>query len=286
MSEHSEPVASVVIPAHNAADTLGRQLEALAQQVGTGPLEVIVVDNRSTDTTAAIALTFLDRLPLLRVVRADERAGPSYARNVGVAAAGTDRILFCDADDIVDRSWASHLLAGLTDADLVSGRSRWVDERGVFLHDDPPWGPALGFLPSFGTNNAAIRRDVFDDLGGFDETLPTAEDLDLAWRLQLAGHTMVKTSDAVVDYYQRGGPREILRREFRHGRGTPEIYLRYRSRGMPRSSTSIACKAWVMFILRAPFVWTNRLARRFWLQRVGTRSGRLWGSITRRTLYL
>lgn len=286
MIEHTEPVASVVIPAYNAADTLGRQLEALAEQVDTGPLEVIVVDNRSTDATAAVALAFLDRLPLLRVVRADERAGPSYARNVGVAAAGTDRILFCDADDVVAQSWAYHLLAGLTDADLVCGHSRWVDERGAFLYDDPPWGPALGFLRSFGTSNAAIGRGAFDDVGGFDESLATAEDLDLAWRFQLAGKTLARAEGAVIDYYQRGGPREILRREFRHGRGTVEIYRRYRSRGMPRSSTSTACKAWVMFALRAPFVWRDPSTQRFWLQRLGTRAGRLWGSISTGTLYL
>lgn len=286
MNFGTEPVASVVIPAHNAADTLPAQLEALAAQIDVGPLEVIVVDNLSSDGTADVAAAWKGALPRLRVLAAADRPGPSYARNFGIENAASDLILLCDADDVVDPGWVRALLDGLERGDLVSGFSIWVDENLNHLHDDEPYRHRLNFLYSIGTNNAAMRKNVWQLLDGFDEELATAEDLDFAWRFQLAGGTIVREERAIVQYRQRGGWRQIVKREFLHGRGTVEIYLRYRSKGMPRSSTSIALKAWIMLLVKAPFVWRDPDRRRFWCKGIGARSGRLIGSLKRRTLYL
>ena len=75
----------------------------------------------SSDETVAIAEQWQDRLPGLRIVAADEKAGLPYARNVGSRAA-TGRILaFCDADDVADPGWLAGLLAGTSRADIVGG---------------------------------------------------------------------------------------------------------------------------------------------------------------------
>jgi glycosyltransferase involved in cell wall biosynthesis len=117
----SEPVASVVMPARDAAATIAVQLAALADQPDSARLEVIVVDNGSSDYTSGVARAWGDRLPRLRVLVAAKRPNAGYARNVGVAAAQCEIILLCDADDRVERGWSRALLHELEDADSVGG---------------------------------------------------------------------------------------------------------------------------------------------------------------------
>src|SRR3954470_16489202 len=93
------PRLSVIIPCHNSEATLGAQLSALAAQVCSYSWEAIVADNGSLDGTEALAASFADRIPVLRVIDASARRGAAYARNAGAAAAKGSAFLFCDADD-------------------------------------------------------------------------------------------------------------------------------------------------------------------------------------------
>ena len=107
------PEISVIIPAFNAERFLLLQLEALDAQSGAPSYEVVVVDNNSTDSTAALVERTVDRVSYpLRVVSAVAHQGPGYARNVGVAAARTGRLMFADADDVVSRWWGSATARG------------------------------------------------------------------------------------------------------------------------------------------------------------------------------
>ena len=110
----SRPEVSVVIPVHNAADTLVEQLESvLAAQADAPSGEILVVDNRSTDESAALAAAWAHAHDVdLRVIDAADRAGEPFARNVGLAAARGRHVLYCDADDRVAPTW----IASMTDA--------------------------------------------------------------------------------------------------------------------------------------------------------------------------
>src|SRR5664279_5718728 len=112
---------SVVIPAHNVADTLAEQLDALLAQQWDGEWEVVVVDNRSTDGTAALVAEYAARDPRIRMVTAPARAGRSYARDVGLASATADAIAFCDGDDIVGPRWVAAMGDGLREHRVVTG---------------------------------------------------------------------------------------------------------------------------------------------------------------------
>src|SRR3954447_15734888 len=101
---------SVVIPALNAAGTIGTQLEALAQQDADVEWEVIVVDNGSSDTTLEVCRSYESRLPALRTLTC-ARPGTSAARNTGAAASSADLLLFCDADDEVAPGWVAAMVA-------------------------------------------------------------------------------------------------------------------------------------------------------------------------------
>src|SRR5687768_1214484 len=115
------PELSIVIPVHNNGETLANQLAAVTA-TADDRYEVIVVDNRSTDDTRRVAHDWAQRTSgLVRVVVADERASEGYARNVGAAAARSDRLAFCDGDDIVGDSWPAAMDQGLREHSFVTG---------------------------------------------------------------------------------------------------------------------------------------------------------------------
>lgn len=232
MTEETVEV-SVVIPAWNAAETLGEQLEALSAQVALAGSEVIVADNGSSDATADIARSWAARIPRLRVVDASSRRGPSAARNIGAAAARGRLLLFCDADDIVVPEWLALMTAGLAERDLVGGiletRSlrmpgavtvSWEATAEIHLH----YWPRFEATP---TSNLGIRRVAFETLGGFDEALITGEDVDLCWRAQVAGFSFGRVPGAVVRSRPRAGLRAIYRQAFTYGKGHRQLRKKY-----------------------------------------------------------
>ena len=110
----------IVIPAHNEADTIGDQLNALSHQRWTGSWEIIVVDNGSTDGTATAATHPL-LTGRLRVIRATNGASASYARNVGTQHSQAAAFAFCDADDLVGPSWVQAIGDALRKCPIVTG---------------------------------------------------------------------------------------------------------------------------------------------------------------------
>lgn len=180
---------SVIIPAYNCEETLARAVDSVLAQ-DYEPVEIIVVDDGSTDGTAEVARGFGEAVRLI----VQENAGPGVARNRGVEAARGEFIAFLDADDeylpgrlakglaplVEDRGLAlSHCQCMLT---LPDGREELSGER--FLRMEP-FRPERVLNPLYhSTPSATMRRDVFLELGGFDVTLRNREDHDLWMRVQ------------------------------------------------------------------------------------------------------
>jgi glycosyltransferase involved in cell wall biosynthesis len=194
-----EPEVSVIVPAWNAAATIGRTLDALAAQGLEAPYEVIVADDDSDDDTAEI----VERRGTARLVRG-EHGGPAAARNRGVGAARADLLAFTDADCYPTADWLEAGLASLADADLVQGAVRPDPGalRGPF--DRSVWVDGRGGL--FETANLLVRRSLFDRLGGFEDWLgarlgkPLAEDVWLGWRARRAGARVAYCEEALVHH--------------------------------------------------------------------------------------
>lgn len=282
-------LVSVVIAALNAADTLPEQLEALTRQTYRGAWEVVVADNGSTDETVDIARSFGDRLPRLTVVDAGERAGASHARNRGSAAARGELIAFCDADDVVSDGWLEALAISARRADQVAGIVE-VDalaspgaRLGARL--PPPDGPRLGFLPFAPTCSCAIWRDVFDELAGLNEEYRARHDVELSWRLQLASRTLIFDPRGLVHHRARTTLRATLLQFYRRGKGDVMLFLDFRACGVPRSWIK-APLAWGWLLATAPLALVLRRHRELWIRRLGSRLGRLAGSLRYGTLYL
>lgn len=226
---------SVVIPTFNAAHVIGQQLKALLEQEGATTFEIVVADNRSTDDLTAVIANWRDRLPDLRIVDASRRQGVSAARNVGIAAAATDRILICDADDTVSSGWVAAMARGLEDHPLVSGPL----ETSLLSGRSASWVPiprlTTGLFETWGARpygiggNLGLRREVWKQIGGFDEDYPAgAEEIDFAWRAADAGFVPVYVPDALIHYRIRTDLWGVLRQQYNSGRGTSTLYAKFR----------------------------------------------------------
>lgn len=185
---------SVVIPARNAEKTLARAIESVLVQRRV-PGEIVVVDDASSDATAAIAASFADRG--VRIVVLEGHSGAAGARNVGIKAARGDWIAFLDADD----EWLPHKLEkqvaairARPDASFVFCASHEFAPSGRFLGDTYQGRPvcddenawkALLACNFVATPTVVARRELLLRLGGFNTTLKVAEDQDMWIRLAL-----------------------------------------------------------------------------------------------------
>ncbi|BCJ91329.1 glycosyl transferase family 2 [Terrihabitans soli] len=178
---------SVIIPAFNRERFIVPALRSLARQrTDKIDLDIIVVDDGSTDGTAHAVTAFAEDAPFVRLVR-KENGGPSSARNAGLKnlLPGTELIAFLDSDDIcVDGRFAKEVplfetdpALGLTYAKLTIC-SALDDER-----LEPAEGAKRETLRSVSVTTCLFRRAVLERAGGFDETLIHAEDWDFLIRL-------------------------------------------------------------------------------------------------------
>jgi glycosyltransferase involved in cell wall biosynthesis len=184
------PAVSVVIPAHNAAWCVGKALDSVLAQ-DFRDLEVIVIDDGSTDDTASVLAGYGHAI---RIVR-QPNGGLSSARNAGIREARGEFVAFLDADDW----WLPGklgrqvgLMRDRPELGFSSTAARVEDPQGqlVNIWACAQWqGPFLAHL--FGSNadvagsgSAVIaRRELFQQAGGFDESLRSLEDIDMWMRL-------------------------------------------------------------------------------------------------------
>ncbi len=278
------PLISVIVPVRKGMPWIEQQLQALSTQEVPAHWEVVVADNGSDDGTSACVERWAERHPRIRLVDASARRGAAAARNTGVRSARGRLLAFCDADDVVRSGWLASICGALSGADLVAG----VFDFGA-LEGHPSSSPVpaatrqLGFLPFALTANLAVRREIFDAAHGFNEELWPGEDVDLCWRLQLAGYRFTVAADAIVEKRERATARPIFRAAWSYGRCGPRLYVRYRAKGMRRDLRG-AAKAWVWLIAASPGL-VNPLRRRTWVRTFGIRAGRLAGSVKLRAFF-
>ncbi|MGE0717059.1 MAG: glycosyltransferase family 2 protein [Alphaproteobacteria bacterium] len=193
---------SVIIPVRNGAHFLARAVASVRGDAGPA-VEIVVVDDRSTDDTRAIAEELARRDEgVIRIVAADKGC-PAGARNIGIAAAGGELLTFLDVDDEWETGRTAALmrrLDGDPTLDVAYGRIKaWVADP-----EDPVWGKnsfsdqALPF-PLVGAG--IYRRAAFDRAGLFDETLFFGEDFDWFLRACEARLHLVIIDQVVLRYH-------------------------------------------------------------------------------------
>jgi GT2 family glycosyltransferase len=282
MSAH----VTVVIPARNAAATIGAQLDALATQADGPSMEVVVADNGSNDNTRDVVGTRNGRFESLKIIDASDRPGPAHARNQALDAASHELVLGCDADDLVDLHWAGRMTAALESADLVGGAMRDWHGGAVETAVARPLGTAgLGYLPACNGSNFAVRRSVWGAVGGFEESLPTCEDIDFAWRAQEAGYRFASCADAVVNYRLPADRSHTVRTWFAYGRYQPELYARHRGAGFTRQALTHALGRDALLLATCFRLAGGEPSWREWCMQAAKRAGRIRGSASARVLF-
>jgi glycosyltransferase involved in cell wall biosynthesis len=188
---------SCIVPVYNNASYLAEALDSILSQ--TQPItEIIVVDDGSTDATPEVAAKYSHSTRYIR----QENRGPAAARNAGLQAATGDLIAFLDADDIWHPEKIMQQMLAL-EADPGAGiclaqvQNFWIPELAherERLKDHPFAQPIVGYV----CQALLARREVFEKVGNFDQTLRIGEDTDWFTKIRSAGIRQVVVPSVLV----------------------------------------------------------------------------------------
>jgi mycofactocin system glycosyltransferase len=246
---------TVVIPVRDNIFGLRRLLSSLRG------LRVVVVDDGSAVAVRSIDLSGVHCN--VDVVRHARSKGPAAARNTGLAACTTDFVAFLDSDVVPRRGWLEALLGhfsdpavalvaprivGLSHSDNVVARYEAVRSSLDLGRREAPVVPygTVSYVPS-----AAIvcRRTALADLGGFDETLRSGEDVDLCWRFVEAGVRLRYEPVALVAHDHRIGMRAWLSRKAFYGQSAAPLSVRHPDKTAPLVISGWTLVLWLLLAM-------------------------------------
>lgn len=287
------PTVSVIIPTCGRAERLAALLTSLAAQTWPrGDMEIIVAQDGSDAAAKAEVQRFMQCTRRNVFMVAHERCSAAATRNLGARRARGDFLLFIDDDCTAHRRWVEQAVftlqcdpaLGAVASRIISGSDRFFAR----VHDHARYYPSLTYRPGerrFACGCAmGIRRAVFEQLGGFDETIRTGEDEDLGLRMQEQGKkTFFQPSSVVFHHHGRHSLRAVLKHAYRWARrGEVDRHLTHRTRstygrfasgnpwfyllGAPVIAALVTLRAWrhglrePRMVLYAPFIYLDKLA--------------------------
>ncbi len=226
------PCVSVIIPAYNARSTLRSCLDSVMKlDYPKEKLDIILVNNNSTDSTEDIARSY--PITVLR----EENVQSSYAaRNRGIKEAKGELIAFTDADCVVTPSWVKYLVRDWRDKSIgcfcgeieayqpTSIVEKFSARVGILRQE---WALSNTYLPFAQTANSAFRKVVFDKIGLFISEMVTGGDGEMAWRMQKKlGLTIKYIPEAVVYHKHRSTVIGLFRqfKKYEHAKLLWKIY--------------------------------------------------------------
>lgn len=199
---------SVVVPAYNSAKELSHCLASVLSQT-MPPVEILVVDDGSTDETAEVAAS--KPVDLLRL---PQNSGGAVARNRGAAKARGDILFFVDADVVLAQGATERVVRTFADSPELAAIFGSYDSkppvqnlisqyRNLLHHYVHQLGDPEAF--TFWTACGAIRRSIFEAMGGFDEAKAwrPIEDIELGYRLRQAGHRILLDKELQCTHLKR-----------------------------------------------------------------------------------
>jgi len=251
MSTHiSVPAVSVVVPCFNAAETLDRCMAALTRQ-DVPPQEIIVVDNGSQDGSPEIVEQWRKKVRIPVFLERAAARGAAAARNAGAARAAGEWLAFTDADCEPGADWIKCGIEHICthDVQALAGPARGTMEGGlvaklmgltslsVGLDEHVVRHPAPTGLNGFASANLWIDHQVFNHLGGFDESLSVAgEDMDLCLRLYTSGGALLYVPALDVRHIHPAGMAPMFRKMIHYGKAHALLMQRH---GLPGVHTDI-----------------------------------------------
>lgn len=223
------PHVSVVVPVYNAQQTISHAIQSLLSQSYGGDIEIIVVDDGSTDKTPQVVRSFREVLYVRQ-----ENAGPATARNRGAADSKGEFILFTDSDCIPHNNWVEKIVNGFGNENVSAvcgsyGIANPEDILARCIHDEILFRHRFlmsSYPRAFGSYNVGIRRTVFFEVGGFDESYRQAsgEDNDLSYKVVKSGQLIYFERKAIVNHYHTTQLFKYFKEQYRHGFWRVKMY--------------------------------------------------------------
>jgi cellulose synthase/poly-beta-1,6-N-acetylglucosamine synthase-like glycosyltransferase len=228
---------SFVIPVRNGARTLEAVLESVLAQADGRPMEIVCVEDGSTDTSPEILERFRAR-GQLRVIPGPRR-GAAAAINIGLGAVSQPIVCQVDQDVLLHAGWLEHLVGELDEDLRVAAVQGWYETDPQATY----WARVMGldledrysrirdhFVDHICTGNSAYRRDVILAQGGFDEQLGYGYDNDLSYRLTDAGHRLVFCREARSTHRWKETLLGYFRQQYGMGYGRIDLIWKHRKR--------------------------------------------------------
>jgi glycosyltransferase involved in cell wall biosynthesis len=231
---------AVVLAVRDAEATLEACLRSLVDvHRGEHEVEIVVVDNMSTDRSVEIASRFGEQVRLVR----EEKRGPAAARNRGMRETGAEVIVFTDSDCIVDPEWIVEIVEPLSDptVGIVGGKilsvepSNRIERFGETIHDHR--AAIEEFRPPHAkTGSWASRRAALEQAGLFDESLLRGSDAEMAARIHRLGLRLVYRDAAIVRHYNESTFAGLFREGMEHGMGRAKMMRKASGRVSSKST--------------------------------------------------
>jgi GT2 family glycosyltransferase len=259
---------SIIIPFLNASEHLPNCLQALEAQKAE-EAEIILIDNGSSDYSAQIVRDFISNHPEVQMVLLkEETPGASAARNTGAKKARGHWLVFTDADCIVDQRWLQDLEKHMHENSNIAGLagsirafpSESIVSKFLGLYTLPAnkeetihcqFSLVHGGFP---TANMAVRRDVFTEIGGFNNKIPFGgEDHDLCAKIYRAGYCIKTLTCAIVQHNHRSDIKGLIKQSYGFGKS---------------HALSLCNFALGAIILQAPMIHIQRIrpGSRIWIE--------------------
>lgn len=228
------PFISIIIPIYRSEHTLAKCLEAIMHlDYPASRREIIIVDNNSPDRSRQIA----EQYPV-RIVD-EAKQGRASARNAGIRASRGEFIAFTDSDCIVEPEWLLKFFTSAQehpDVAIFAGEIKsigitpemqsFIQAEAILSQEEAIGGKMLPF-PFVITANAFIRRQVFAQIGLFDTSLITSEDVDWGWRAHFAGFKMRFLPDNRIRHFHPISPAGLFHQFYEYGLNGTRVYLKH-----------------------------------------------------------
>lgn len=221
---------SVIIPAYNSAKTIVKTIEAIKEQIGLSEQpEIIVVDDGSKDET----LEILNKFKNITVI-AQNNSGPATARNAGAKMAKGDILVFTDSDTVPHNNWLKELTSPFENREIKASTGTYsianpksrlaqlIQSEIEFKHSK--YGEFVLFGGSY---NLAIRKSLFNEIGGFNEEYKSAsgEDNDICYKTLNKGYKIKFVKEAIVGHYHPENIVKYLKTQMKHGYWRAKLYF-------------------------------------------------------------
>lgn len=229
------PRVAVVVPVYNGEADLPDLISCLRSQTYPADLvDYLLVDNNSSDRTAAILQEAALGQPTIRPLEENQIQSSYAARNAGISAATAEIIAFTDADCRPQPNWLHELIqpfinptVGIVAGEIVALPGKTLLEQHATSGDTLSQKHTLAhpFCPYGQTANLAIRRQIFEQVGLFRPYLTTGGDADICWRIQKQSEWQLQFApDAIVQHRHRATLRELQSQWRRYGQSNRYLH--------------------------------------------------------------